>query len=242
MYTSLEDRIIVPLDVPTEAEAIALVEQLPQVSFWKVGLELFVSAGPKIIKTLKNQQKRIFLDLKFHDIPNTVARATGAAAAYGVDLLTIHAVAGRSALKAAVTAAEEGAKAAGCQPPKLMGITLLTSLTSRDLAFDLKIPLELPEYALQMALLAQDTGLNGAVCSPQEVQQLRQVCGDDFLLICPGVRPKWSEVGDQRRAMTPVEALKAGADYLVIGRPITAAAEPRVAWGRICEELAAGSA
>ncbi|NEO30833.1 MAG: orotidine-5'-phosphate decarboxylase [Symploca sp. SIO3C6] len=241
MHTSLEERIIVPLDVSTEAEAIALVEKLPQVSFWKVGLELFVSAGPKIIEVLKNQQKRVFLDLKFHDIPNTVARATRAAAAYGVDLLTIHAVAGRNALQTAVTAAAEGAKAAGCQPPKLIGITLLTSLNSRDLAMTLKIPLELPDYALQMALLAQDSGLHGAVCSPQEVSQLRQVCGDDFLLVCPGVRPKWSEVGDQRRTMNPTEAFKAGADYLVIGRPITTATEPRVAWELICEELASGS-
>lgn len=234
---SVAERIIVPLDVPTEAQAIALVEQLPQVNFWKVGLELFVSSGTTILKVLKNRQKRIFLDLKFHDIPNTVAGATRASAKYGVDLLTIHAVAGRQALQGAVKAAVEGSAAAGCSPPKLIGISLLTSLNSRDLAFDLKVPIELPEYALQMALLAQEAGLNGAVCSPQEVSQLRQVCGQNFLLICPGVRPSWSEQGDQKRAMTPAEALKAGADYLVIGRPITAAPEPVAAWERICEEL-----
>lgn len=235
---SVAERIIVPLDVPTQEVAIALVEQLPQVSFWKVGLELFVSSGHEILRSLKERQKRVFLDLKFHDIPNTVAGATRAAAAYGVDLITIHAVAGRTALKSALAAAEEGAKAAGCSPPKLIAITLLTSLNSRDLAFDLKIPIELPEYTLQMALLAQEMGLNGAVCSPQEVSQLRQVCGDDFLLVCPGVRPSWASVGDQKRAMTPAEALKAGADYLVIGRPITQASDPVAAWERICEELA----
>jgi orotidine-5'-phosphate decarboxylase len=234
---SVAERIIVPLDVPTEAHAIALVEQLPQVRFWKVGLELFVSSGPTILQVLKERQKRIFLDIKFHDIPNTVAGATRVAAGYGVDLLTIHAVAGRMALKGAVTAAKEGAEAAACSPPKLIAISLLTSLNSRDLAFDLKVPIELPEYALQMALLAQETGLNGAVCSPQEVSQIRQVCGDDFLLVCPGVRPSWSEPGDQRRSMTPADALKAGADYLVIGRPITAAPDPVAAWERICEEL-----
>jgi orotidine-5'-phosphate decarboxylase len=235
----VEDRIIVPLDVPSEEKAIALVEQLPQVTFWKVGLELFVSSGPQMLRLLKNRQKRIFLDLKFHDIPNTMAGACRKAAAYGVDLITVHATAGRSALKAASVAATEGSEEAGCPPAKLIAITLLTSLTSRDLAFDLKIPLELPEYALQMALLAQETGLNGAVCSPQEVEQLRQTCGDDFLLVCPGVRPKWAEAGDQKRSLTPSDAIKAGADYLVIGRPITAATDPVAAWERICDELAA---
>lgn len=236
---AVEDRIIVPLDVSSEAQAIALVEQLPQVTFWKVGLELFVSSGPNILRTLKDRQKRIFLDLKFHDIPNTVAGACREAAAYGVDLITVHAVAGRQALQAAFSAALEGSEKAGCPPAKLIAITLLTSLNSRDLAFDLKIPLELPEYVLQMALLAKEARLNGVVCSPAEVEQLRQTCGDDFLLVCPGVRPKWSEVGDQRRSMTPSNAIKAGADYLVIGRPITAATDPVAAWERICDELAA---
>ena len=233
----VSDRIIVPLDVSTEADAIALIEQLPQVSFWKVGLELFVSTGSEILRILKDREKRIFLDLKFHDIPNTVAGATRAAATYGVDLITIHAVAGREALKRAVAASDEGAKAAECLPPKLIAITLLTSLNSRDLAFDLKVPIELPEYALQMALLAQETGLDGAVCSPHEVSQLRQVCGDNFILVCPGVRPKWSVIGDQRRTMTPGEAMKAGADYLVIGRPITTASNRLDAWEKICDEL-----
>jgi len=233
----IENRIIVPLDVATETEAIALVEQLPQVSFWKVGLELFVSSGSGILSVLKERQKRIFLDLKFHDIPNTVAGACRAAAAYGVDLITIHAVAGRSALKGAVAAVQEGAEGAGYPPPNLIAITLLTSLNSRDLAFDLKIPLELPEYTLQMALLAQEAGLQGAVCSPQEVEQLRRVCGDDFVLICPGVRPSWAKAGDQKRSMTPAAAIKAGADYLVIGRPITAASDPIASWERICKEL-----
>ena len=238
---SITERIIVPLDVPTETAAIAIIEQLPQVSFWKVGLELFVSSGPRILTTLKNKQKRIFLDLKFHDIPNTVAGACRAAARYGVDLLTIHAASGREALTSAHAAVQEGAAEAGVSPPKLIAITLLTSLSSRQLAFDLKIPLELPEYALQMAQLAQETGLGGAVCSPQEVEQLRQICGDDFLLVCPGVRPTWATAGDQTRSLTPVQAIKAGADYLVIGRPITANSNPEVAWKRICDELAAVS-
>ncbi|MEH2327941.1 orotidine-5'-phosphate decarboxylase [Nostoc sp.] len=230
-------RVIVALDVPDEQAAIALIDQLPQVSFWKVGLELFTSTGPKILEVLKSRQKRIFLDLKFDDIPNTVAGACRSAARYGVDLLTIHATAGRDALKVATEAAQEGAAKAGVQPPKLIAITLLTSISARQLAFDLKIPLELPEYALEMALLAQESGLDGVVSSPQEVAQLRQTCGNDFLLVCPGVRPTWADKGDQKRSLTPAQAIIAGADYLVIGRPITAATEPELAWKRISEEL-----
>lgn len=231
------NQIIVPLDVATEAEAIALLEQLPQVSFWKVGLELFVSAGPKLLEILKQRQKRIFLDLKFHDIPNTMAGACRAAAQYGVDLLTVHATAGRVALEAAQQAAQQGAEAANCPSPKLIAITLLTSLSSQTLAFELKVPLELPDYALQMALLAQESGLSGAVCSPQEVSQLRQICGDAFVLVCPGVRPTWAEAGDQQRSLTPKAALQAGANYLVIGRPITQSPNPAAAFDRICQEL-----
>jgi orotidine-5'-phosphate decarboxylase len=227
-----KDKIIVPLDVPTLEEAIALVDLLPQVSFWKVGLELFISAGSEILPILKEKQKRIFLDLKIHDIPNTVAGACRSASKYGVDLLTLHATGGRKALQAAVEAVSTAE-----QRPKLLAITLLTSLNSRELAFDLKIPLELPEYTLQMAILAREAGIDGAVCSPQEVAQLRQVCGSDFLLVCPGVRPSWAASGDQRRVMTPVEAINAGADYLVIGRPITAASDPAKAWDKMCIEV-----
>lgn len=232
------DRIIVPLDVPTEAAALTLVDQLPQVTFWKVGLELFVSTGSNILKELKQRQKRIFLDLKFHDIPNTMAGACRSAAQYGVDLLTVHAAAGKIALQAAQAAAIEGAKAANCPPPNLIAITLLTSLNPRALAFELKIPLELNDYALQMALMAQESGLAGAVCSPQEVDQLRNTCGDEFLLVCPGVRPTWASAGDQQRSLTPAAALKAGASYLVIGRPITTAPDPVAAFDRICKEIA----
>ncbi|HEY9863204.1 MAG TPA: orotidine-5'-phosphate decarboxylase [Candidatus Obscuribacterales bacterium] len=231
------NKIIVPLDVSTKEDAISWVEKLPQVTFWKVGLELFVGCGPEILTFLKSQEKRIFLDLKFHDIPNTVAGACRSASRYGVDLITLHATAGKTALKAAQIAAEAGAQEAGYPVPKLIAITLLTSLNSRDLAFDLKVPLELPEYALQMALLAQESGLPGAVCSPQEVAQLRQTCGDEFLLVCPGVRPVWADKGDQQRTFTPADALKAGANYLVIGRPITAADDPITALERIIEEI-----
>jgi orotidine-5'-phosphate decarboxylase len=236
---SVADRIIVPLDVPTQAAAIALIDRLPEVQFWKVGLELFVSSGPSILDYLKQHQKKIFLDLKLHDIPNTVAGACRAAGRYGVDLLTVHAANGRVGLKAAQAAVVEGAAQADVKPPQVIAITVLTSLSARELAFDLKILLELPEYALQMALLAQESGLGGAVCSPQEAAQLRQICGDDFLLVCPGVRPKGTALGDQQRAMTPAEAIAAGANHLVIGRPITTAPDPAAAFKSICQDIAA---
>ncbi|MBD2501822.1 orotidine-5'-phosphate decarboxylase [Anabaena azotica] len=234
----MTDKIIVALDVGDEESAIALIDRLESVTFWKVGLELFTSAGPRILQVLKSRQKQIFLDLKFHDIPNTVAGACRSAARYGVDLMTIHATSGKDALKAAKEAVEEGAAQAGVKPTKLIAVTVLTSISARQLAMDLKVPVELPEYALDMALMAQEAGLDGAVCSPQEVTQLRQTCGDDFVLVCPGVRPTWAEQGDQKRSLTPAQAIQAGADYLVIGRPITAAADPELAWQRISQELA----
>jgi orotidine-5'-phosphate decarboxylase len=235
----MSSQIIVPLDVATEADAIALINKLPEVTFWKVGLELFVSTGANVVKILKERQKKVFLDLKLHDIPNTVAGASRAAARYGVDLLTIHSTCGKEALKLAHEAIQQGALESGVAPTKLIAITVLTSLSSRQLAFELKIPLELPEYALQMALMAQESGLEGAVCSPQEVKQLKDSCGQDFLLVCPGVRPTWAELGDQKRSLTPAKAIALGADYLVIGRPITAAADPKAAWQRLCDEIAA---
>jgi orotidine-5'-phosphate decarboxylase len=236
---SPSDRIIVPLDVPTIEAALAWVDRLPQVSFWKVGLELFVSSGPQILAALKQRQKRIFLDLKLHDIPNTVAGACAAAARYGVDLLTLHGANGKACLTQAQAAVISAAAEAGVQPPRLIAVTLLTSIDARTLAFDLKVPLELADYVLQMALLAKDSGLAGLVCSPQEVEAVRRNCGDDFVVVCPGVRPSWAELGDQRRVLTPAAALQAGADYLVIGRPITAAENPEIAFERICAEFGA---
>jgi orotidine-5'-phosphate decarboxylase len=239
------DRIIVPLDVPTEEAALALLDRLPEVRFWKVGLELFVSQGPGILKHLKQRQKKIFLDLKFHDIPNTVAEACRIVSGYGVDLITLHATAGKQALQAAQQAAQAGAIAAGHPQPQLLAVTLLTSLNSRMLAFELKIPLDLMDYVQQMALLAQDSGLAGVVCSPQEIEAVRQLCDGlrpanghrPFLIICPGIRPTWASSGDQQRTLTPKAALKQGADYLVIGRPITQAPDPASAFQRIVDEL-----
>lgn len=232
-----QDRVIVALDVPTLEGAIALINRLPDVTFWKVGLELFVSAGPQILTHLKERGKRIFLDLKLHDIPNTMAGACRVAGRYGVDLLTLHATAGSTALRTSVEAATEAATSWGGTPPRLIAVTLLTSIDARTLAMELKVPLELPDYALQMAMLAKASGLSGVVCSPKEAGQIREVCGNEFLRVCPGVRPRGSALGDQRRALPPAAALQAGASYLVIGRPITAAPDPATAFQSICDEL-----
>jgi orotidine-5'-phosphate decarboxylase len=234
-----DQRIIVPLDVASAAAALSLVDALPQVSFWKVGLELFVSAGPSLLQELKARQKRIFLDLKFHDIPNTMAGACGAAGRYGVDLLTVHAVAGQAALEAAQAAAIAAAAEASLAPPLVVAVTLLTSIDPEALSMELKIPLNSTDYTLQMAMLSKDSGLGGVVCSPQEAGQLRRFLPDDFVLVCPGVRPLWAESQDQRRTLTPAQAIHAGATYLVIGRPITSAPDPATAFQRICEECSA---
>lgn len=223
--------IIVPLDVPSLEAAQSLVRSLPQVDFWKVGLELFVSTGPAILSFLKDENKRIFLDLKFHDIPNTMAGACASARRYGVDLLTVHASAGKAALQAA-------REALGDSPTRMIAVTLLTSIPDRTLTQELHVSLALGEYTLKMALLAQEAGLAGAVCSPQEAASLRRVCDPDFLLVCPGVRPTWASKGDQQRVMTPSEAIASGANYLVIGRPITGADDPAAAWAKITAELA----
>ena len=227
-------RLIVALDYDSVDSALTLVDQLnPEQCRLKIGKELFTTGGPHLVESLVGKGFDVFLDLKFHDIPNTVAGACRSATRYEVDLLTIHATAGKKALEAAVAAVKNAAK-----PPQLLAISLLTSIDSRTLAFELKIPLELPEYTLNMAMLANESGLDGAVCSPQEVSKLREVCGDNFTLVCPGIRPSWAIKGDQRRVATPKEAIASGANYLVIGRPITAAEKPIEAWEKICQEIA----
>ncbi len=238
MTSSFADRIIVPLDVPTEAAALDLVDRLPEVTFWKVGLELFVATGDRLLHTLKQKNKKIFLDLKFHDIPNTVAGACASAARYGVDLLTVHAVNGSIGLSRAQKATQEAATIAQVTPPNIIAVTLLTSINEATLTQELHSALSVAEYTIAMAKLAQSSGLSGIVCSPQEAQKLRSVCGEDFLLICPGVRPAGSDKGDQERTMTPRDAFAAGASYLVIGRPITAAPDPAAAFAKIVADCA----
>ena len=222
-------KIIVALDVPSAIAAIDLCDRLPQVSFWKVGLELFIADGNTILRELKDRNKRIFLDLKLHDIPNTVASACRIATKYGADFLTIHASGGKAMMQAAQAEVQDS-------ETQLLAVSLLTSISASELSSDLKVLLAVPEYVSQMVLLAKESGLTGAVCSPHEVASLRSLVDDDFCFVTPGVRPVGSAVGDQSRVMTPKQAIAAGANYLVIGRPITAAVDPVVAWEQICKD------
>lgn len=231
------DRIIVPLDVPDVEAAITLIDRLPEAQFFKVGLELFVATGSTVLTILKERQKKIFLDLKLHDIPNTMAGACRSAARYGVDLLTIHATAGKPALEAAQAGAIAGAAAAGVQPPTLLAVTVLTSLSQQQLTEELHVPEAVPNYVQHLARQAEACGIGGCVCSPQELVVLKTACSDDFVRVTPGVWPTWAAAGDQQRVMTPQQAIAAGATYLVVGRPITAADDPAAAFQRVCEEL-----
>jgi len=214
--------IIVALDFAGEAPALALAEQLdPTRCRLKVGKELFTRLGPGFVERLQRLGFEIFLDLKFHDIPNTVAAACAAAADLGVWMVNVHASGGRAMMEAARERLSRYER-----PPLLIGVTVLTSLDRADLDA-IGCPGEPPERVLALANLAHDAGLDGIVCSPLEAASVRAALGSNFRLVTPGVRPAGAAHGDQKRVMTPAEALAAGADYLVIGRPITQAADPR---------------
>ncbi len=220
-------RLIVALDTASWEQALEWVDRLPQVLWWKVGLELFTAVGPQIFQALKERGKRIFLDLKLHDIPHTVGRAAQVAVGYGVDLLTVHAAGGSAMLRAAVAATQ----GSSC---RLLAVTLLTSLGPEQVRQELGVERDPGDYVLQLARLALDQGVSGLVCSPQEVGRLRQALGPEVLLVTPGIRFGDPEAeDDQQRVCTPAEALRAGADYLVVGRPITAAADPVAALYRL---------
>lgn len=227
-----EPRIIVALDYAAAAPALALAQRLdPARCRLKVGKELFTAAGPALVERLVAAGFGVFLDLKFHDIPNTVAAACRAAAGLGVWMVNVHALGGRAMLTAAAEAV-----AAAPRPPRLVAVTVLTSLGARDL---LEVGVrDTPEEAvLRLARLAHDCGLDGVVCSAREAAALRAAHGPGFLLVTPGIRPAWAGAQDQVRIATPAEALRAGASHLVIGRPITQAPDPLAALARIESEI-----
>ena len=232
----LKKKIIIALDVKNKEEALAVVSGLKEARTFKVGLELFTAEGPTLFKKLKVLRKRIFLDLKLHDIPNTVAGAVRSAVRHGIQMMTIHASGGREMMARAAEAARETAEMDKVEAPLLLGVTILTSLKSADLD-EVGMKPDLAGQVLRLAGLAKSAGMDGVVCSPQEIEILRQEYGRDLLIVTPGIRPAWAEAQDQKRIMTPAEALRKGADYLVIGRPITGAASPQEAFARIVEEL-----
>ena len=223
--------VLVALDVDTPADAVALAETLlGTVGGYKIGLQLFTSGGPDIVRTFVDRGDRVFLDLKFHDIPNTVAGAVSAATALGVWMVNVHASGGPAMLQAARRAADEGADRRGGPAPLVIAVTVLTSLDAAALAAT-GVTDDPITQVTRLARMTQDAGLDGVVASPREVAAIRQACGPEFVIVTPGIRGGSATSGpdDQQRTATPTGAIEAGSSYLVIGRPITAAPDPRAA-------------
>ncbi len=233
----MKNPIIVALDVPDAEQAIKLAEAIaPAVGAFKIGKELFVSAGPDIVKRVRDTGASVFLDLKFHDIPNTVAKAVASATRLDVQMLTVHTCGGSTMLERALKGANEAAKQTGNEAPLILGVTVLTSMDESDLN-EVSVNKTPESQVIHLAQMATGAGLKGLVCSPKEITPLREVLPPEVQLVTPGIRPAGSEKGDQKRVMTPVEAISAGADWLVIGRPIYAADNPREAAESILESL-----
>lgn len=228
-----DSKIVVALDYPNHEAALAMASRLdPAQCRVKVGKELFTRSGPAVVEALHAAGFEVFLDLKFHDIPNTTAQAVKAAAEMGVWMVNVHASGGRRMMEAARNVLE----GVPGQRPLLIAVTVLTSMDEQDL-LELGCTVAPQERVLQLAALAQQSGMDGVVCSAQEASLLKRECGAAFKLVTPGIRPRDADSGDQRRIMTPQEAVEAGSDYLVIGRPITQAASPAETVARICADL-----
>ena len=227
--TNAADKIIVALDVATKEKALALVKELrDRISFFKIGLQLYTAEGPEIVRAVLATGAKVWLDIKLYDIPNTVGRAVESANNLGVHMLTIH-LSGGSEMIAAASAAR-------ANNMLLLGVTVLTSATEQTLR-EIGVSGKMDEQVLRLARLGVEAGIDGVVASPHEIKKLRAEFGDKIKIVVPGIRPSWSEAGDQKRVMSPREALDAGADYLVIGRPIIAHPKPLQAASKILEEL-----
>ncbi len=220
------DRLIVALDVNSRDSALSLVQTLrPRVQRFKVGLELFTACGPALVREILEKGGQVFLDLKFHDIPNTVARAAVSAARLGVGMFTIHLSGGPLMARRAADELEAHCQVYRVQRPKILGVTVLTSLSPADLE-ELGVGRSLEDQVVALAEMGKAAGLDGVVCSPLEARLIREVCGREFLVVTPGIRPEGSETDDQSRTLSPKVALEAGADFLVVGRPIVKADDP----------------
>ena len=227
--TKAGDKIIVALDVATKAQALVLVEQLhDKISVFKIGLQLYTAQGPEIVRAVLATGVKIFLDLKLHDIPNTVARAVESASSLGLQMLTIHLSGGSEMIRAATGVRTNNMS--------ILGVTVLTNANDQTLR-ETGISDTFDKQVVRLAKLGIENGIDGMVASPHEIKSLRAEFGDKIKIVVPGIRPSWSEPGDQKRFMTPREAIEAGADYLVIGRPITAHKNPREAVERILREF-----
>jgi orotidine-5'-phosphate decarboxylase len=227
---NVRERLIVALDVPRADAARALVDRLAgHVGLFKVGSQIFTAAGPELVREIVGRGERVFLDLKFHDIPNTVAGAVASASRLGVSLVDVHGLGGRAMVEAAVGALP-------AMGTRLLAITILTS-HDEDTLGEIGVNGSMAESVRRLAQLAKEAGADGVVASPHEVAIVRAACGSDFLIVTPGIRPAGAAAFDQARAATPAAALAAGADYLVVGRPITEAADPAAAADAIVREM-----
>jgi len=234
-----KDKLIVALDFDTKEKAIDAIKRLENdVEIFKVGLELYLASRGKVVEYLQEKGKKVFLDLKFMDIPNTVAGAAREAAKMGVFMFNVHVPGGKQMMVSAREAVEQ-VTAGGQQKPLVVAVTVLTSLDQNDL-LQQGITQDIKELVIARAKLAQEAGLDGVVASPKEAAEIKNVCGSEFVSVCPGVRPAWAATGDQKRIMTPKDAINQGATYLVVGRPITGAADSAEAARKVLEEMEEG--
>ena len=232
-----EEKIILAMDGLNIYEAKLLLEKCPNIKWVKVGLELFTREGPSVIKILKGLDKNIFLDLKFHDIPNTMRATCYEVSKLGVDIISVHASAGSKALSLSKNASLEGAKIAKVKPPYVVGITVLTSFSIEEFQNDLDRQNSIEENVIRLAKMSFEAGLDGCVCSPWEAKKLRSIYKNNFELITPGIRSKIDKKNDQNRVMTPNEAINNGASKLVIGRSISKAKDPNKTFLDICDSI-----
>lgn len=233
-----KDRIVLALDVDTMEEAKALVCELKDyVGIFKVGLQLFTSVGPEVFKMIQEEGGKVYFDGKFHDIPNTVAKANANIVKHGVHIFNINITGGSKMLSTSLKLAKETAKHYNLEKPFVLGVTLLSSFGQRTLTEELGVEKNIDDYATKLAKIAKDSGLDGVVANAGDVPKIRKECGKDFIILCPAIRPTWSVVNDQVRVVTPTEAIRAGVDYLVIGRPITASKDKVSAAKLIIDEI-----
>lgn len=235
---SAKDRLILAVDAPSSDEARRIIDELYEyVGVFKVGLEMLMNEGPQVLSLFKERGLKVFFDGKFLDIPNTVAKATEAVSAAGVQMFTVHATGGRKMLQACAKASRAAAAAAGHREPISLGVTVLTSLDQNALNYELRVSGKVAEQVVHLAQICKESGIAGLVASPEEIAALRSAVGKDMVLVTPGVRPSWAEANDQSRVKTPRDAITDGADYLVVGRPIMNAANRQDAAKRILEEI-----
>jgi orotidine-5'-phosphate decarboxylase len=235
--SSVKDRLIVALDVPDRAIALSLVERLSgAVGMFKIGSQLFTAEGPQLVREIVASGERVFLDLKLHDIPNTVAGAVESAARLGVSILNVHTLGGSEMMRAAAHAVGDRGLL-WITRPAVLGVTVLTSMDKGDLA-DVGITSDLSAEVVRLAALARDSGLDGIVASPHEIRLIREcITAERFIILTPGIRPEWSAKGDQKRIAAPADAIRDGADFIVVGRAITDSPDPRDSADRILEEI-----